>query len=79
MKGSCAGMKIFVLQVVDEICCVQVEYLVRCNASRYQAELMRILRHKVETAGTTSGGKSTVHVANSVMELRNICNHPCIR
>ena len=46
-------------------------------ASRYQAELTRIVRHKLNAAG--SGARGSVSVSNSVMELRNICNHPCIR
>lgn len=63
----------------------QVERLVRCAASLYQAELMRIVRHKLEGAAGDSrggggrGGAGQVNVTNSVMELRNICNHPYTR
>ncbi len=63
----------------------QVERLVRCAASLYQAELMRIVRHKLEGAAGDSrggggrGGSGGVNVTNSVMELRNICNHPYTR
>ena len=50
----------------------------------YQAALMGIVRNGFERAagGGGSGGSSTAvnrAVNNTVMEMRNICNHPFIR
>ncbi|XP_050203379.1 chromatin structure-remodeling complex protein SYD isoform X2 [Mercurialis annua] len=50
----------------------KIERLVRCNASAYQKLLMKRVE---ENLGSIVNSKArSVH--NSVMELRNICNHP---
>ncbi|XP_052116776.1 chromatin structure-remodeling complex protein SYD isoform X30 [Arachis duranensis] len=50
----------------------KIERLVRCEASAYQKLLMKRVEENLGSIGTTKG--RSVH--NSVMELRNICNHP---
>ncbi|KAL9277872.1 hypothetical protein ACSQ67_024884 [Phaseolus vulgaris] len=50
----------------------KIERLIRCEASSYQKLLMKRVE---ENLGSIGSSKSrSVH--NSVMELRNICNHP---
>ncbi|XP_052116775.1 chromatin structure-remodeling complex protein SYD isoform X29 [Arachis duranensis] len=50
----------------------KIERLVRCEASAYQKLLMKRVEENLGSIGTTKA--RSVH--NSVMELRNICNHP---
>ncbi|XP_022955377.1 chromatin structure-remodeling complex protein SYD-like isoform X1 [Cucurbita moschata] len=50
----------------------KIERLVRCEASAYQKLLMRRVEENLGSIGSTK--VRSVH--NSVMELRNICNHP---
>ncbi|CAI9761373.1 unnamed protein product [Fraxinus pennsylvanica] len=50
----------------------KIERLVRCEASGYQKLLMKRVEENLGAIGTSKA--RSVH--NSVMELRNICNHP---
>ncbi|XP_059665229.1 chromatin structure-remodeling complex protein SYD [Cornus florida] len=50
----------------------KIERLVRCEASAYQKLLMK----RVEDNLGAIGASKARSVHNSVMELRNICNHP---
>ncbi|XP_057546267.1 chromatin structure-remodeling complex protein SYD-like isoform X3 [Amaranthus tricolor] len=50
----------------------KIERLVRCEASAYQKLLMKRVGENLGSLGMSKA--RTVH--NSVMELRNICNHP---
>ncbi|GMI72102.1 hypothetical protein HRI_000879500 [Hibiscus trionum] len=50
----------------------KIERLVRCEASAYQKLLMKRVEENLGAIGNSKA--RTVH--NSVMELRNICNHP---
>ncbi|XWS39076.1 hypothetical protein CRYUN_Cryun18bG0019100 [Craigia yunnanensis] len=50
----------------------KIERLVRCEASAYQKLLMKRVE---ENLGAMGNSKARL-VHNSVMELRNICNHP---
>ncbi|XP_058199382.1 chromatin structure-remodeling complex protein SYD-like [Rhododendron vialii] len=50
----------------------KIERLVRCEASSYQKLLMKRVEDNLGAIGTSKA--RSVH--NSVMELRNICNHP---
>ncbi|KAK9288088.1 hypothetical protein L1049_016535 [Liquidambar formosana] len=50
----------------------KIERLVRCEASAYQKLLMKRVEDNLGSLGSSKG--RSVH--NSVMELRNICNHP---
>ncbi|XP_057957466.1 chromatin structure-remodeling complex protein SYD-like isoform X2 [Malania oleifera] len=50
----------------------KIERLVRCEASAYQKLLMK----RVEDNLGSIGNSKARSVHNSVMELRNICNHP---
>ncbi|XP_043710846.1 chromatin structure-remodeling complex protein SYD-like isoform X2 [Telopea speciosissima] len=50
----------------------KIERLVRCEASAYQKLLMK----RVEENLGSIGNSKVRSVHNSVMELRNICNHP---
>ncbi|CAA7396178.1 unnamed protein product [Spirodela intermedia] len=50
----------------------KIERLVRCEASAYQKLLMKRVEDNLGSIGTSKG--RSVH--NTVMELRNICNHP---
>ncbi|CAN6478154.1 unnamed protein product [Victoria cruziana] len=50
----------------------KIERLVRCEASAYQKLLMKRVEENLGSIGTAKG--RSVH--NTVMELRNICNHP---
>lgn len=50
----------------------KIERLVRCEASAYQKLLMKRVRENLGSLGNSKG--RSVH--NTVMELRNICNHP---
>ncbi|MED6119742.1 hypothetical protein PIB30_014606 [Stylosanthes scabra] len=50
----------------------KIERLIRCEASAYQKLLMKRVEENLGSIGTTK--VRSVH--NSVMELRNICNHP---
>ncbi|KAL3679447.1 hypothetical protein R1sor_022403 [Riccia sorocarpa] len=52
----------------------KIERLVRCEASGYQKLLMKHVTEKLGSLGHAKG-KS---IQNTVMELRNICNHPFI-
>ncbi|OAE35580.1 hypothetical protein AXG93_2841s1140 [Marchantia polymorpha subsp. ruderalis] len=52
----------------------KIERLVRCEASGYQKLLMKHVKEKLGSLGNAKG-KS---IQNTVMELRNICNHPFI-
>ncbi|KAG6545775.1 hypothetical protein Mapa_012736 [Marchantia paleacea] len=52
----------------------KIERLVRCEASGYQKLLMKHVKEKLGSLGSAKG-KS---IQNTVMELRNICNHPFI-
>lgn len=57
---------------------VQVEHLVRCAPSHYQQALFRIVQQQLK-GGAAASQQRTIAVSNTVMELRNICNHPTIR
>ncbi|KAK8709789.1 hypothetical protein V6N13_060791 [Hibiscus sabdariffa] len=50
----------------------KIERLVRCEASAYQKLLMKRVEENLGAIGNSKA--RSVH--NSVMELRNICNHP---
>ncbi|XP_024039562.1 chromatin structure-remodeling complex protein SYD isoform X2 [Citrus clementina] len=50
----------------------KIERLIRCEASAYQKLLMKRVEENLGSIGNSKG--RSVH--NSVMELRNICNHP---
>ncbi|XP_065863549.1 chromatin structure-remodeling complex protein SYD isoform X2 [Euphorbia lathyris] len=50
----------------------KIERLIRCDASAYQKLLMKRVEDNLGAIGNTKA--RSVH--NSVMELRNICNHP---
>nr|XP_029119475.1 uncharacterized protein LOC105042102 isoform X2 [Elaeis guineensis]XP_029119476.1 uncharacterized protein LOC105042102 isoform X2 [Elaeis guineensis] len=50
----------------------KIERLIRCEASAYQKLLMKRVEENLGVIGNSKG--RSVH--NSVMELRNICNHP---
>ncbi|XP_024989760.1 chromatin structure-remodeling complex protein SYD isoform X4 [Cynara cardunculus var. scolymus] len=50
----------------------KIERLVRCEASAYQ----KILMQRVEDSLGAFGASKARAVHNSVVELRNICNHP---
>ncbi|XP_042967080.1 uncharacterized protein LOC122300466 isoform X2 [Carya illinoinensis] len=50
----------------------KIERLIRCEASAYQKLLMKRVEENLGSIGASKA--RTVH--NSVMELRNICNHP---
>nr|KJB33147.1 hypothetical protein B456_006G257000 [Gossypium raimondii] len=50
----------------------KIERLVRCEASAYQKLLMKRIEENLGAIGNSKA--RSVH--NSVMELRNICNHP---
>ncbi|XP_054807322.1 chromatin structure-remodeling complex protein SYD isoform X1 [Prosopis cineraria] len=50
----------------------KIERLVRCEASAYQKLLMKRVEDNLGSIGSSKA--RSVH--NSVMELRNICNHP---
>ncbi|KAJ7527479.1 hypothetical protein O6H91_16G056700 [Diphasiastrum complanatum] len=50
----------------------KIERLVRCESSAYQRLLMKRVHGKMGSIGQSKG--RSVH--NTVMELRNICNHP---
>ncbi|XP_030508699.2 chromatin structure-remodeling complex protein SYD isoform X3 [Cannabis sativa] len=50
----------------------KIERLIRCEASAYQKLLMKRVEENLGSIGSTKA--RSVH--NSVMELRNICNHP---
>ncbi|XP_015874475.3 chromatin structure-remodeling complex protein SYD isoform X3 [Ziziphus jujuba] len=50
----------------------KIERLIRCEASAYQKLLMKRVEENLGSIG--SSRSRSVH--NSVMELRNICNHP---
>ncbi|XP_077230318.1 chromatin structure-remodeling complex protein SYD-like isoform X2 [Tasmannia lanceolata] len=52
----------------------KIERLIRCEASAYQKLLMKRVDDNLGSIGNSKG--RSVH--NSVMELRNICNHPYI-
>ncbi|RZC04584.1 chromatin structure-remodeling complex protein SYD-like isoform X1 [Glycine soja] len=50
----------------------KIERLIRCEASSYQKLLMKRVEENLGSIGNSKA--RSVH--NSVMELRNICNHP---
>ncbi|CAK9259395.1 unnamed protein product [Sphagnum jensenii] len=50
----------------------KIERLVRCEASAYQKLLMKHVKEKLGSLGHAKGRS----IQNTVMELRNICNHP---
>ncbi|KAK7387852.1 hypothetical protein VNO78_22648 [Psophocarpus tetragonolobus] len=50
----------------------KIERLIRCEASSYQKLLMKRVEENLGSIGASKA--RSVH--NSVMELRNICNHP---
>ncbi|XP_020550492.1 chromatin structure-remodeling complex protein SYD [Sesamum indicum] len=50
----------------------KIERLIRCEASAYQKLLMKRVEENLGAIGSSKA--RSVH--NSVMELRNICNHP---
>ncbi|CAL0307241.1 unnamed protein product [Lupinus luteus] len=52
----------------------KIERLIRCEASAYQKLLMKRVEENLGAIGSSKA--RSVH--NSVMELRNICNHPYI-
>ena len=52
-----------------------IERLVRCEASAYQKLLMKRVEDNLGSLGSLGHAKArSVH--NTIMELRNICNHP---
>ncbi|WOK94287.1 hypothetical protein Cni_G02989 [Canna indica] len=53
----------------------KIERLVRCEASAYQKLLMKRVEENLGSLGGGSRGRS---IHNTVMEMRNICNHPYI-
>ena len=56
-----------------------MEHIIRCPASAYQRGLCALVQRGLEEAAPDqAGGKAAGlrGVNNSVMELRNICNHP---
>jgi hypothetical protein len=61
---------------------VQVERVIRCPASAYQQGLCALVQRGLEqqAAGSAQQGQQKAGgvrgVSNSLMELRNICNHP---
>lgn len=67
----------------------QTEVVLRCQLSPYQAALYDLVKSKLRneaaagTAGSSSKSGSAAAgvkgVNNTVMELRNICNHPVLR
>ncbi len=61
------------------MCQFQVEHLVRCMPSPYQQALFNIVKQQLTAEGDATAPKRTIAISNSVMELRNICNHPTIR
>ncbi|KAK4787237.1 hypothetical protein SAY86_011070 [Trapa natans] len=50
----------------------KIERLIRCEPSAYQTLLMKRVEENLGSLGTSKARS----VQNSVMELRNICNHP---
>lgn len=50
----------------------KIERLVRCEASAYQKLLMKHVKDKMKSLNHAKGRS----IQNTVMELRNICNHP---
>ncbi|KAK9827652.1 hypothetical protein WJX81_004004 [Elliptochloris bilobata] len=56
----------------------KVERLVLCPASAYQRALCGIVEQGLLQAGGAGGAIGVRGVANSLMELRNICNHPLL-
>ncbi|PKU78185.1 Chromatin structure-remodeling complex protein SYD [Dendrobium catenatum] len=50
----------------------KIERLIRCEASAYQKLLMKRVEENLGSIGNAKG--RSVH--NTVMEMRNICNHP---
>ncbi|EPS74664.1 hypothetical protein M569_00090, partial [Genlisea aurea] len=50
----------------------KIERLIRCEASAYQKLLMKRVEDNLGSIGTSK----VRYVQNSVIELRNICNHP---
>ncbi|CAM6088580.1 unnamed protein product [Calypogeia fissa] len=55
----------------------KIERLVRCEASGYQKLLMKHVKEKLGSL-TNIGSAKGRSIQNTVMELRNICNHPYI-
>ncbi|CAM6081796.1 unnamed protein product [Calypogeia fissa] len=55
----------------------KIERLVRCEASGYQKLLMKHVKEKLGSL-TNLGSSKGRSIQNTVMELRNICNHPYI-
>ncbi|CAM6103240.1 unnamed protein product [Calypogeia fissa] len=55
----------------------KIERLVRCEASGYQKLLMKHVKEKLGSL-TSLGSSKGRSIQNTVMELRNICNHPYI-
>lgn len=54
----------------------KVEHLVRCAPSAYQKALFGIVQQQLAGKGGNASQQRTIAISNSVMELRNICNHP---
>lgn len=57
-------------------CVPQVEHVLRCCASPYQAALSSLVASKLKDE---EGGGSARGINNTVMELRSIANHPLLR
>jgi hypothetical protein len=56
---------------------LQSEVVLRCRLGPYQSVLYDLVKSKLrEEDGSSAGVKG---INNTVMELRNICNHPVLR
>jgi SNF2 family DNA or RNA helicase len=56
---------------------LQSEVVLRCRLGPYQSALYDLVKSKLrEEDGAAAGVKG---INNTVMELRNICNHPMLR
>lgn len=65
---------------------VQSEVILRCGLSPYQSALyglvkaaLRAERDKAKGADKGAASRGVKGVNNTIMELRNICNHPMLR
>lgn len=74
---------------VRHVACLQSEVILRCGLSPYQSALydtvkaaLRAERAKDKQGqgpGAVAAARGVKGVNNTVMELRNICNHPMLR
>lgn len=54
----------------------QAEVVLRCRLGPYQSALYELVKSKLRGEEGSAGVKG---INNTVMELRNICNHPLLR